>query len=131
MKFSVEQSKPNVVSEVAMLLLNGVTAAHIHHWNTIGVGSYAEHQAIGDFYERLEDLADSLIEGCLVKSKIIPGKEALFLGENSLELVQHIYENMAVFREDVSFPQASEVQNVVDEIQMLCRHTLFKLYRLK
>jgi hypothetical protein len=38
---------------------------------------------------------------------------------------------MAVLRKSNGFPQDSEVQNAVDEIQMLCRHTLFKLYRLK
>lgn len=131
MKFSVEQAKPDAISEVAMLLLHGVTAAHVHHWNTMGPGSYAEHQAIGEFYESLEDLADSLIEGCLLNSKIISEKGAFFLGESSVALVQYIYDRMAVLRKSNGFPQDSEVQNAVDEIQMLCRHTLFKLYRLK
>lgn len=131
MKFSIEQAQQDVISEVAMLLLHGVTAAHVHHWNTMGPGSYAEHQAIGEFYEGLDDLADSLIEGCLLGSKIISVNSTFFLGENSISLVQHIYDKMAVLRKSNGFPQESEVQNVVDEIQMLCRHTLFKLYRLK
>lgn len=131
MKFSIEQAQQDVISEVAMLLLHGVTAAHVHHWNTMGPGSYAEHQAIGEFYEGLDDLADSLIEGCLLGSKIISVNSTFFLGENSILLVQHIYDKMAVLRKSNGFPQESEVQNVVDEIQMLCRHTLFKLYRLK
>ena len=131
MKFSVEQAQADVISEVAMLLLNGVTAAHVHHWNTLGPGSFAAHEAIGEFYEGLDDLADSLIEGCLLGSKIISSQGALFLGENPAGLVQHIYDKMAVLRKAAGFPQESEVQNVVDEIQMLCRHTLFKLNRLK
>ncbi len=131
MKFSIEQAQQDVLSEVAMLLLHGVTAAHVHHWNTLGPGSYAEHEAIGEFYEGLDDLADSLIEGCLLGSKTISAQGALFLGETSASLVQHIYDKMAVLRKSNGFPQESEVQNVVDEIQMLCRHTLFKLNRLK
>jgi DNA-binding ferritin-like protein len=131
MKFSIEQAQQDVLSEVAMLLLHGVTAAHVHHWNTLGPGSFAEHEAIGEFYEELEDLADSLIEGCLLGSKIISAQGALFLGETSASLVQHIYDRMSVLRKSNGFPQESEVQNVVDEIQMLCRHTLFKLNRLK
>ena len=132
MKFSVEQDQStDLISDVAMLLLHGVTAAHVHHWNTLGPGSYAEHQAIGAFYDELQELADSLIEGCLLdKSKKISAQGALFLGETPLALVQYIYDQVAVLRKNNDFPQASEIQNAVDEIQMLCRHTINKLVRL-
>ena len=132
MKFSVEQTQQSdAISEMAMLLLNGVTAAHVHHWNTIGSEAYAQHKAIGAFYEKLEELADSLIEGCLLdKSKKISAQGALFLGETPLALVRHVYDNVAVLRKNNNFPQDSEIQNAVDEIQMLCRHTINKLVRL-
>ena len=133
MKFSVEQANPtDVLSDVAMLLLHGVTAAHVHHWNTIGPGSYAAHQAIGEFYEGLDDLADSLIEGCLTDStKIISVNRAFFLGRTPVELVEYIYDTLFELRQNPEFPEETEVQNVADEILMLCRHTLFKLKRLK
>ena len=128
--FSV--NKPDVLSDMAMLLLHGVTAAHVHHWNTIGPGAYAEHNAIGAFYEELDELTDSLIEGCLLDSeKRISANRAFFLGETSLELVRYIREEVSVIRKSPGFPQDSEVQNAVDEIAMLCRHTINKLVRLK
>lgn len=128
--FSV--NKPDVLSDMAMLLLHGVTAAHVHHWNTIGPGAYAEHKAIGAFYEKLDGLTDSLIEGCLLDSeKRISANRAFFLGKTSLELVEYIREEVSVIRESPGFPQDSEVQNAVDEIAMLCRHTINKLVRLK
>lgn len=132
MRFSIEQAQQvDAISEMAMLLLNGVTAAHVHHWNTIGSEAYAQHKAIGTFYEELEELADSLIEGCLLdKSKKISAQGALFLGETPLALVRHVYDNVAVLRKNNNFPQDSEIQNAVDEIQMLCRHTINKLVRL-
>lgn len=131
MKFSVEQAKPDVLSDMAMLLLHGVTAAHVHHWNTIGPDAYAQHKAIGTFYEELDGLADSLIEGCLLdKSKKIAPTRAFFLGETPLALVQYIYDEVAMLRKSNGFPQDSEVQNEVDSIQMLCRHTINKLVRL-
>ena len=132
MKFSIEQAQTtDAVSQMAMLLLNGVTAGHVHHWNTIGSEAYAQHKAIGEFYEGLDELADSLIEGCLLdKSKRISGQGALFMGETPLALVQYIYAQVAELRKNPAFPQESEVQNVVDEIQMLCRHTINKLVRL-
>ena len=132
MRFSIEQAQQvDAISEMAMLLLNGVTAAHVHHWNTIGSEAYAQHKAIGAFYEELEELADSLIEGCLLdKSKKISAQGALFLGETPLALVRHVYDNVALLRKNNNFPQDSEIQNAVDEIQMLCRHTINKLVRL-
>lgn len=133
MKFSVEQAQTSdVLSDVAMLLLHGVTAAHVHHWNTLGPGSFAEHEAIGEFYSELEDLADALIEGCLTDmTKTISADRAFFLGNSSLALVEHIYNELKVLRGNPGFPQDSEVQNEVDSIAMLCRHTIFKLKRLK
>lgn len=133
MKFSIEQAQSSdVLSDVAMLLLHGVTAAHVHHWNTIGPGSFAEHEAIGEFYSELEDLADALIEGCLTDmTKTISADRAFFLGNSSLALVEHIYNELKVLRGKPEFPQDSEVQNEVDAIAMLCRHTIFKLKRLK
>lgn len=132
MKFSIEQAQPtDAVSQMAMLLLNGVTAAHVHHWNTIGTEAYAQHKAIGEFYEGLDGLADSLIEGCLLdKSKKISAEGALFLGETPLALVRYVYAQVAELRKNPDFPQESEIQNAVDEIQMLCRHTINKLVRL-
>ena len=132
MKFSVEQAQTyDGVSAMAMLLLNGVTAAHVHHWNTVGPEAYAQHKAIGKFYEELDGLTDSLIEGLLLdKSKRISPEGTLFMGETPLALVQHIYDSVAVLRKSNSFPQDSEVQNEVDAIQMLCRHTINMLTRL-
>ena len=73
-----------------------------------------------------------MIEACLQdESKIILEKEALFLGENPLDLVTHIQEQVKTLRAQPGFPQDSEVQNLVDGIAELCRHTIFKLKRLK
>jgi len=128
MKFSINEAKENIISDYAMCLLHGVTAAHVHHWNT---SSYAEHQALGAFYDKLSDLTDSFVEAVLTeKGKIISSEKALFLGENGLELVKHIYTETYKYRYAPGFTQVSEVQNIVDEIAALCRHTEFLINRL-
>jgi hypothetical protein len=128
MKFSITEKQSDIISDYAMCLLHGVTAAHVHHWNT---SSYAEHQALGTFYDELSDLADSFVEAVLLeKGKIISSEKALFLGENGLELVKYVYTQTYVYRKAPGFPQASEVQNIVDEIAALCRHTEFLINRL-
>jgi len=128
MKFSINEKPADIISDYAMCLLNGVTAAHVHHWNTT---SYAQHQALGEFYEKLSDLTDTFVEAVLTeKGKIISSEKALFLGENGLALVRYVYAETEANRKAPGFPQASEVQNIVDEIAALCRHTEFLLNRL-
>jgi len=128
MKFTINEAKSDIISDYAMCLLHGVTAAHIHHWNT---ASYAQHEALGDFYEKLPYLADTFVEATLLeKGKIISSEKALFLGENGLELVRYVYNETYKYRNASGFPQASEVQNIVDEIAALCRHTEFLMNRL-
>lgn len=128
MKFSINEAKSDILSDYAVCLLHGVTAAHIHHWNT---DSYAQHQALGEFYDKLSDLADTFVEATLLeKGKIISSEKALFLGENGLELVRYVYAETYKYRHAPGFTQLSEVQNIVDEIAALCRHTEFLLNRL-
>lgn len=132
MKFTVNEAQADVISDFASMLVLGTAAAHVQHWNTIGPGSFAAHEAMGEFYTGLPDLIDSVIEACLQdESKIILDGKALFLGKNPLELVEYIYANVSVMRRKPGFPQESEVQNLVDSISDLCRHTIFKLKRLK
>lgn len=128
MKFSINEAKSDIISDYAVCLLHGVTAAHIHHWNT---ASYSQHKALGKFYDQLSDLADSFVEATLLeKGKIISSEKALFLGENGLELVKYVYAETYKYRYAPGFTQLSEVQNIVDEIAALCRHAEFLLNRL-
>lgn len=132
MIFSIQESQTDVVSQFASVLVLGAATAHIQHWNTLGAGSFAAHEAMGEFYTELPELTDSVIEACLQdQSKIILDAKALFLGETPLELVEHIQAKVRELRAQPGFPQDSEVQNLVDGIAELCRHTIFKLKRLK
>ena len=129
MKFSINEAPSNVMGEFAMCLLNGVTAGHIHH---LGTDSYSQHMALGDFYVELDKRADKFIEAYQgKKSKIIFAEKALFLGENGLELVQYICDQIESYRKMPGFPQDSELQNIVDELLDLTDSTKYKLRFLK
>jgi hypothetical protein len=129
MKFTINEAPSNVIGEFAMCMLNGVTAGHIHH---LGTDSYSQHMALGDFYDGLDDLSDKFIEAYQGKySKIIFAEKALFLGENGLELVAYIGNEIASYRKMPGFPQDSELQNIVDELADLVASTLYKLRFLK
>lgn len=132
MKFTIKEAQTDVVSQMASVLVLGAATAHIQHWNTLGAGSFAAHEAMGEFYTELPELTDSVIEACLQdQSKIILDEKALFLGETPLALVEYIQAKVRELRVQLGFPQDSEVQNLVDGIAELCRHTIFKLKRLK
>jgi len=129
MKFSINEAPSNVMGEFAMCLLNGVTAGHIHHLST---ESYSQHMALGDFYVELDKRADKFIEAYQgKKSKIIFAEKALFLGENGLELVQYVCDQIESYRKMPGFPQDSELQNIVDELLDLADSTKYKLRFLK
>jgi hypothetical protein len=53
------------------------------------------------------------------------------LGENGLELVQYICDQIEYYRNGVGFPQDSELQNIVDELLDLADSTKYKLRFLK
>lgn len=36
--------------------------AHFEHWRSEGVGGYARHVALGEFYDKVIDAVDSLVE---------------------------------------------------------------------
>jgi hypothetical protein len=129
MKFSINEAPSNVMGEFAMCLFNGVTAGHIHH---LGTDSYSQHMALGDFYVELDKRADKFIEAYQgKKSKIIFAEKALFLGENGLELVEYICDQIESYRKMPGFPQESELQNIVDELLDLADSTKYKLKFLK
>ena len=129
MKFSINEAPSNVMGEFAMCLLNGVTAGHIHH---LGTDSYSQHMALGEFYVELDKRADKFMEAYQGRySKIIFAEKALFLGENGLELVQYICDQIESYRKMPGFPQDSELQNIVDELLDLADSTKYKLRFLK
>lgn len=132
MKFTVKEAQSDVVSEFASMLVLAAASAHVAHWNTLGPGSFAAHDAMGTFYTELPELTDSVIEAIVQdESKIILDGKALFVGETSLMLVQYVQDQVKFMRRQPGFPQDSEVQNLVDSLAELCRHTIFKLKRLK
>jgi hypothetical protein len=104
--------------------------AHREHLKTT---SYAAHMALGDFYDEVVDLADSLAEAYQGRFGIIeniPYLSDTMQGDITdklaayLKVVEHIrYE--AVGKEE------SALQNIVDEVVALFLSTLYKLRRFK
>lgn len=115
------------VQEFVLCLLHAVTNTHILHLQS---RSYAEHMALGSFYEELEDLTDSYVEAYQGKYGLIEGYEAKYeLPTPPIEYLVTL--NDYVYQARQSLKQDSELQNITDEIVALIDSTLYKLQFLK
>lgn len=124
---NTEYSKSKDCADFVLMLLHAVTNTHILHWQT---RSYANHMALGGFYEALQGLVDDFVEAYQGKYGIIdnfmvdyePPKEPV------AELT-YLKDEVASRRKKM--PQDSELQNLIDEIASEIDQTLYKLRFLK
>lgn len=116
------------MGEFILSLLHSATNTHILHWQT---KSFAEHMALGEFYEAFPDLIDALVEATQgVTGEIIefpadyypPAEDGL---TELLELREFFIENRDVM------PKDREIQNLLDGIGDQIDSTLYKLRFLK
>jgi hypothetical protein len=114
----------NDVGELILTLLHSATNTHILHWQT---KSYAEHKALGTFYEELPELVDSLVEAIQGRYDTTIEFSATYhvpasTGKRELHDLSEYFEEKRQI-----LPQDSEIQNLADEIQQLIDSTLYLL----
>ena len=51
-----------MIEELISRVFYARNVAHFEHWRAEGVGAYARHMALGDFYEKVIDALDSTVE---------------------------------------------------------------------
>ena len=114
----------NEIGDLVLTLLHSATNTHILHWQS---KSYAEHQALGTFYEALPELVDNLVEAIQGRYDTTLDFPATYhspadSGKRELQdLSDYFQEKRSVL------PQDSEIQNIADEIQALIDSTLYLL----
>ena len=107
--------------------------AHRAHLRTTGKGSFAAHEALGDFYPAVVDLADALAEtyqGCELTLIDIPLLDNEFAGEIK-ESLQAQLKWLKVNRYKAVKKEETHLQNIIDEIIALYDRTIFKLHFLE
>jgi hypothetical protein len=111
-------------------LLHCVTNAHLLHLQN---RSYSQHMALGDFYDGLDDLTDSLAE-------VIQGKYGLMTNYSAnydlppsdpVAYLEQISGYVEASRRSGWYPQDTNIQNETDNIVSLIDSTLYKLRYLK
>jgi hypothetical protein len=100
--------------------------AHSVHLNT---RSYAKHKALGSFYDKVVDLADSFAEAYQGRHGLI-GPISLQTAKkngNIVEFLQDSLDEIEANRYKICDEDESAIQNIIDEIVALYLSTLYKL----
>lgn len=126
---SIEQ-KTDPVMDFVMCSLSAITDTHIMHWTT---DSYAKHQALGEFYDGLQDLIDQWAEAFMGKAGVLTAfpTQCMVSNINPVAYLRDYLTRVDVYRRAAGFPQDTALQNIVDEMVALAQTTIYKLERLR
>lgn len=110
--------------EFLLTLLHSATNAHILHFKT---RSYAQHMALGTFYEEMPGLVDGLTEAIQgLKGELVDFPADYYQpAETALQELEDLKDYVKENRK--SLPDDSEIQNLIDEIADLINTTIYKL----
>lgn len=118
----------SIGSLIAVLFLS----REITHREHLKTKSYAQHVALGGFYEGIIPLADSLAEA--YQGRTGNTLEIPYLAGNTKEDIVSVLKKLLGKIEEERkkcYPEDSTIQNIIDEIISLYLSTLYKLTFLK
>ena len=119
------EMEKSVVGEFVGTLLHSATITHFMHLRS---KSYAQHVALGEYYDEIVELVDGVaeaIQGCY--QEIIEDYPTAF-GNPSVEPLAYILSLKDFVAEmRTKLPQESNIQNEVDAISTLIDSTAYKL----
>ena len=116
------------MGEFAGHMLCTAVAAHFMHWSTT---SFAAHKALGEYYDAIPDLVDTVVEayqGCYGLVGRFQARMDNPRGKGQEALVSY-FEDQKDYVEKTRkrLPDRSELQNEIDAIAALIDSTLYKL----
>lgn len=116
-----------MIEELVSRVFATRNAVHLAHWAT---PSYAEHVALGDFYDALTDKVDAIVEmyqGAFGKIKKPPAKSqvASDLLDHIKAEAQWLEDNRAKIADGVC-----AIENAVDDLTGVYLRTFYKLNNL-
>jgi hypothetical protein len=123
-----KQQNP-LAKEFLGYLLSVPNKAKLAHLRVKGIGAFAAHMALGEFYDSFADKADELIEvyqGMYgVQDLAIPGTSFM----DPIDALTGCREYIQSMRYKAC--EASHLQNIIDEMIALTDRTIYKLENLK
>lgn len=116
--------------QLASLLLTSGLQVHVFHLQT---KSFAEHMALGTFYDEIVDLSDALIEDFQGQYGVLQKYESFIIKSyvdknTTLAYFDNLKSNVQKLRTTVS--EDSNLQNQIDNIITLINSTVYKIKNL-
>lgn len=125
----IEDKAGTLAGELVMLCFHARTTAHVLHLQT---KSYAEHKALGEFYDDIIPLADSFAETYQGEYGIITAYPTKYkMASSGVMLMEELSKWIEDNRYSVCDTDDSHLQNIIDEMVALVRSTEYKLKFLK
>lgn len=117
-----------MIEELVARIFKTRNQAHLSHWKT---KSFAEHEALGSFYDELIDKLDGLVEACQ-GSKGIIGHVDLSCKDESVDIIKCLTDDANFISKNRSkiAHGVPALENILDEIVALYLTTLYKLKNL-
>ena len=125
--------RSKVISLLIGRLFNSRDVIHLQHLKVTGVGSYAAHKALNEYYDEIIGLADGIVESFQGRYGIITGyKGDGNIIEDTTQMIKY-FEALCMYVEKnrVSLAQDSYIQNQIDEVVALIESTKYKLVNLQ
>ena len=122
-------SLDTMTANLATELMNAAISFHKLHLRVTGVGSFAAHKALGEFYEGLHDHADTLVEGYQgVAEKLLSYKDspirALDTVADGIAYLRDLYNTVNKLQGMMPY---SEIVNNLDLVKDSINSTKYKL----
>ena len=127
----------DAIAKLIITLFHAGTAAHVLHLQAEGVGSYARHKALDDFYHGVIDKADAIAEVWQGRNRqVITGYPDGYVNppqDGSKDAVLAFLVALSDFVDETrkEVDQRSEIQNLIDEAQELIDSTIYFTERLQ
>lgn len=123
------------MEQLASLLLHSRTQAHSFHLGQKGPGAFSAHMALGNYYDKIGDLVDGLVEAYqgqygLIKLQPVNGLDTNNDIKNVIAYFDKLCQAVAKLRKDEKL-QMSWLQNDIDTIVSLLYSTKYKLVNLQ
>lgn len=109
--------------------MQSATDTHKYHLQITGPGSYAQHTAVGEYYDSIKDFADSFAEEYqgftmkLLKIESTPAQE-IKTKEDIVKHLNNLYINIEKTQEVMP---CSALVNTLDEVKSMISSTRYKL----
>lgn len=128
-----EEKTSGGLKEIVSALFHSRNQIHIFHLQTDSQSSFAEHMALGGYYDEVGDLIDGLVESYQGKHGIIKGytTEKIEDYQDVKQVISYLEKLDSIIEKSRKSVKESYIQNQIDTVQELIYSTLYKLKFLK